>query len=64
MRHEAPHRKACQIHVGGWVIVPAKGEGRISRLHAVPGCRMLQITLDNGWQFEVPMAQRVAFYAN
>jgi hypothetical protein len=64
MRHDVPLRKACAVQVGGWVVVPDKGEGRISRLHSVPGCRMLQITLDNGWQFEVLMAQQVTFYTH
>ena len=37
--------------------IPAK------RRQAVPGCRLLQITLDNGWQFSVPMGEHVTFYA-
>lgn len=63
MRSECS-RKASQVHEGGWIVVPSKGEGRISRLRAVPGCRLLQITLDNGWQFSVPMAAQVTFYAS
>lgn len=62
MRVTANHRKASQIHPGGWIVVPAKGEGRVSRLHAVPGCRMLQITLEDGWRFEVPIGHQVLFY--
>lgn len=62
MRNESS-RRASLVHEGGWIVVPSKGEGRISRLHAVPGCRLLQITLDNGWQFSVPMGEHVTFYA-
>lgn len=63
MRRGTAIRRASQIHEGGWIIVPSKGEGRVSKLHATPGCSQLHITLDNGWQFTVAMGERVAFYA-